>query len=127
MKKNGILYKFLNGIFHLVHITIILFVMVGWMFPNLMLAHLILSLLTLGSWFILGRWLGLGYCPVSDWHWKTKAVLGEGLPDGTYIHLLLQNITGKKLDSSAVDKFVVISTLIITAISFALNLKAWWL
>ena len=125
MKKNGSLYKVLNGLFHLVHITIILFVAIGWIFPKLLLAHLILTLLTLGSWFILGRWLGLGYCPVSDWHWKIKAALGEGRPEGTYIHLLLQKITQRKLDSANVDKAVLIGTLIITAISLGLNFKAW--
>ena len=126
MKKNGNLYKVLNGLFHLVHIATILFVAIAWIFSKLLLAHLILTLLTLGSWFVLGRWLGLGYCPISDWHWKIKAALGEGRPEGTYIHLLLQNITQKKLDSASVDKAVLIGTLIITVISLGLNIKAWW-
>jgi hypothetical protein len=119
-----VLYWLLNGVFHLVHISIIVFAMTGWMFPAFRLAHLVLILLTLGSWFILGRWFGRGYCPVSDWHWKMKAALGGGRPSGTYIHQLLQGLTGRRLDSSAVDRMVVIATLVLAAISVALNMPA---
>ena len=116
-----VLYFLLNGLFHLFHIAIIVFVMIGWMFPSLRAAHLVLMLLMLGSWFVLGRWLGPGYCPVSDWHWRAKAAFGKGRPNGTYIHLLLQHLSGRTLDSSAVDKVVVLSTLALTGMSLATN------
>ena len=122
------MYYLLNGLFHVFHIAIIIFAITGWMFPPLRMAHLALMLATLGSWFILGHWLGSGYCPVSDWHWKIKAALGEGRPRGTYIHLLLQRISGKELDSASVDKMVVIVTFVLAGISVALNvatLKGW--
>lgn len=116
------LYLLLNGLFHFFHIAIVIFLMTGWMFPQLRLAHLALILLTLGSWFILGRWLGKGYCPVSDWHWKIKAALGGGRPSGTYIHLLLQRITGRELESSSVDRAVVNWTLVLAGISIVVNI-----
>ena len=116
------LYLFLNGLFHFFHIAIVVFLMTGWMFPQFRLAHLALILLTLGSWFILGRWLGKGYCPVSDWHWKIKEALGAGRPSGTYIHLLLQRITGRKLGSAAVDRAVVNWTLVLAGISIVVNI-----
>lgn len=119
------MYFLLNGLFHVVHIAIIIFAITGWMFPPLRMAHLALMLATLGSWFILGHWLGSGYCPVSDWHWKIKAALGEGRPRGTYIHLLLQRISGKELDSTSVDRMVVIVTIILTGISLGLNIATW--
>ena len=122
------MYYLLNGLFHVFHIAIIIFAITGWMFPPLRMAHLALMLATLGSWFILGHWLGSGYCPVSDWHWKIKAALGEGRPRGTYIHLLLQRISGRELDSASVDKMVVIVTFVLAGISVALNvatLKGW--
>ncbi len=115
----------MNGLFHLVHIVIILFVMIGWIFSTLLPLHLALTLLTLGSWFILGRWFGIGYCPISDWHWKIKAILGEGRPNGTYIHLVLQNITKRELNSAIVDKVVLIGTMVIMGISLVLNVQAW--
>ena len=125
MKRYALFYPLLNGVFHVVHISIIIFVMVGWAFPSLRLAHLALTLLTLGSWFILGQWLGIGYCPISDWHWKIKTAIGEGLPSGTYIHHLLQTITRRELNSETVDKTILIGTVAITAISLALNVRAW--
>ena len=125
MKVFAWLYPLLNGIFHAVHIAVITFVMVGWMFAPLRLAHLALILLTLGSWFILGLWLGTGYCPISDWHWKIKKSLGGGMPNGTYIHQLLQNISGRELNSDAVDKGVVVGTVVLAAISLGLNLNDW--
>ncbi|MGQ5523628.1 DUF2784 family protein [Chitinimonas sp. PSY-7] len=120
-----IIYFLLNGLFHVAHITIILFVMMGWLFKPLLPFHLALTLLTLGSWFILGRWLGVGYCPVSDWHWKVKAALGAGRPNGTYIYFVLKNITGIELNVDIVDKMVVIGTIAIAGISLILNLHAW--
>lgn len=125
MKRPAISYRLLNGLFHVVHVTIILFIMLGWIVPSLRIAHLALVLLTLSSWFILGQWLGTGYCPVSDWHWKLKAALGEGKPNGTYIHQLLQTLTGRELKADVVDKCVVIGTFVILGISLMLNLSAF--
>jgi hypothetical protein len=126
MKKFASLYPLLNGVFHLIHIAVITFVMTGWMFAPLRLAHLVVILLTLGSWFVLGRWLGAGYCPISDWHWKIKKVLGDGMPNGTYIHQLLQNISRRELNSDTVDKAVVMGTVALAAISLGLNLTDWF-
>ena len=117
-----VFYPFLNGAFHIAHISIIAFALLGWAFPSLRLFHLALLMLTLGSWFILGQWLGIGYCPVSDWHWRIKASLGEGRPKGTYIHHVLQKLTGKKLDSPRVDRMTTLMTIALAALSLILNL-----
>lgn len=97
--------------------------MFGWIFPALRLAHLVLILLTLGSWFILGLWFGTGYCPVSDWHWKIKRSLGDGTPGGSYILQMLQYLTGREWSATGVDRAVVLGTLAITALSLALNIS----
>lgn len=115
------LYIFLNGLFHFFHVALVTFVLIGWLFPQFRVAHLVLTFLTLGSWFILGRWLGPGYCPITDWHWKIKDALGEGRPKGTYIHLVLQNITGHNLNSDAVDKMVLLGTILIAGLSLIVN------
>lgn len=119
------LYPILNLLCHLVHGGVVVFLMVGWLFPPLRAAHLALVFLTLGSWFILGRWFGVGYCPITDWHWKLKDALGEGRPKEAYIHMVLQKIARRKFEAAAVDKVVVLSTLAVTALSLALNLGAW--
>lgn len=118
-------YRVLNPLFHLVHLSIISFVLVGWLIPGARPAHLVLSLLTLGSWFVLGRWMGEGYCPVSDWHWKIKGAIGEGRPTVTYITFILRKITRTELDSNQVDRVVVVVTITVTLLSLFLNLKQW--
>lgn len=121
IRLNGrALYPFLNAIFHGAHISIILFALLGWALPSLRQLHLALLGLTLGSWFILGQWLGIGYCPISDMHWRLKESFGEGRPDGTYIHYVLQKLTGKTLSSPRVDKMTTRVTLSLAALSLTL-------
>ncbi len=120
-------YLFLNALFHFFHIVLIGFVTFGWLFPSLRAAHLALIFLTLGSWFFLGRWLGFGfgYCPITDWHWKIKEALGEGRPQGSYIYVVLQKITGRHLNAGTVDKFVLVGTMAVTGLSLIVNVNAW--
>ena len=121
IRPNGrTLYPFLNVVFHGAHISIILFALLGWALPSLRQLHLALLGLTLGSWFILGQWLGIGYCPISDMHWKLKESFGEGRPEGTYIHYILQKLTGKTLSSPRVDKMTTRVTLSLAALSLTL-------
>lgn len=125
MKPRLIVYHILNFLFHVLHLSIILFVMLGWMVAAFLPFHLALLLATLGSWFVLGHWLGQGYCPISDWHWEIKKNYGPGKPEGTYIHRILQSITGKALDSEKVDHMVVLATLVLTIGSVILNLTQY--
>jgi len=119
-------YRILNAAFHFLHVAVITFVAIGWLFPPLHLAHLVLTVLTLGSWFILGRWLGVGYCPLTDWHWKVKDALGNGRPKGTYIFLALEHMTGRNFNSAQVDRVVLLGTILIGGLSLILNILDWW-
>jgi hypothetical protein len=116
-------YPVLNGFFHLFHVLVISFTLSGWIFPQTRCAHLILVLATLGSWFILGRWLGEGYCPVTDLHWRIKDSFGEGRPKGTYIYLLVRRVTGQKPSSESVDRAVVYTTFFLLIVSLFFNIK----
>ena len=122
MKAHQIFYLLGNALLHALHLAIILFVMTGWLFSALRPYHLALIVLMLGCWFILGRWLGAGYCPVTDWQWKLKAHYGYGKPDASYIRYVLQKVTGHELNPVTVDKSVLICTVIITGISLCLNI-----
>jgi hypothetical protein len=119
-----IMYKCINTLFHILHFILIGFVMIGWLFPLLRTAHLIVVFLTLGSWFILGHWYGTGYCPITDWHWKIKDALGEGRPQGSYIHSVLEAIMRKKLDSASVDYVVLVGTISIAVLSLIMALSS---
>lgn len=80
----------------------------------------------LGSWFILGQWFGIGYCPITDWHWKIKATLGRGdKPKEGYIYLLLQKFSRDQLSEAKVDQWVLIGALAILFLSLIVNVIAW--
>ena len=97
------------------------FILIGWTFPAARLAHLVLTLLTLASWFILGIWLGPGYCPVTSWHWKVKESLGTGRPDKTYVQLVGETVLRRRLDGPTVDRLAVLTTIGVAIASLILN------
>ena len=118
-----VFYGFLNTLLHVIHGAIVTFALLGWILPVTRPFHLAEMLIMLSSWYILGIWKGQGYCFLTDWHWKIKRSLGEGKPEGTYIHLLAQRLTGKTLDSQRIDRIVVAVTILIAILSLLLNLK----
>ena len=113
-------YAILNPLFHGFHAVVIAFTVFGWWVPQLRLFHLLFILATLACWYIVGLWLGLGWCPVTDLHWRIKAVLGEGRPQVTYIHFVISRL-GLGWAASRVDRVVLATTLAVTALSIGLN------
>ncbi len=100
------MYLFLDALLSLLHFLLIAFVLTGWALKRTRRAHLTLMGLTAFSWLGLGYWYGLGYCPLTDWHWQVKRKLGEtGLPS-SYIKYYLDSTTGSDWNSSLVDTAV---------------------
>ncbi|EDM38434.1 hypothetical protein PBAL39_02427 [Pedobacter sp. BAL39] len=94
------------------HLLIIGFNLFAWVFPVTRRLHLYGVALTLGCWLILGIWYGIGYCPVTDWHWEVKTRLGEShLPD-SFVKYYADKITGMDINNVLID--------VITLVSFAL-------
>jgi Protein of Unknown function (DUF2784) len=114
------LYLVLNILCHVVHIGFILFMVVGWLFAPLQMAHLGLVLGMLGCWFILGRWLGAGYCPITDAHWRIKAALGPGRPANSYIYFVLTQL-GLRLNPAKLDHAVGLCAMGIALLSVVVN------
>jgi hypothetical protein len=114
------LYPLLNLLCHIVHVALILFVALGWLFAPWQAAHLALVVAMLGCWFILGRWLGAGYCPITDAHWRIKATLGPGRPEGSYILYVLARL-GWVFNPATLDRNVGLAALGIALLSVAVN------
>lgn len=85
------------------------------------MANLILIAATLASWYILGKWLGRGYCPVTAWHWKIRRKMGASIPD-SYIKLVIDAVTGKEVSASYVNALTLIATLASGITSVVLNI-----
>jgi hypothetical protein len=93
----------LDWFFLVFHSALVLFNCLGWAWNKTRLANLITLVLTGLSWFVLGIFKGIGYCPLTSWHWKVLDKLGvEQLP-GSYINYLSQRLTGIDLGDDLAD------------------------
>ncbi len=100
--------QFIDVFFVVFHSALILFNLFGWIVPRLRKAHLVCVLLTGGSWFVLGLFYGIGYCPLTDWHWQVLMKMGEtGLP-ASYVQYILERITGISISARTADLATVI-------------------
>lgn len=114
---------FIDYFFIVFHSVLLLFNVFGWIIPRWRFANLITLSLTAFSWFILGIWYGIGYCPFTEWHWKVRQLLGYNDKSNSYIHFLILKTTGINLPESLVDTStaIVFFTAIFISVSFALN------
>ena len=103
--------QFLNILLTILHLAIILFNLFGWIPKATRRAHFIVILLTAASWFVLGIWFGIGYCPVTDWQWQVKEKLGERNLPNSFIEYYAEKLTGRNFGSGFIDT--------ITAVAFA--------
>ena len=87
-------YHFLDFFFLIFHAIVTLFNLLGWIWKKTRKANIILLLLTAFAWFGLGVFYGIGYCPLTDWHWKVLEKLGENNLPYSYIKYLIDRITG---------------------------------
>lgn len=107
----------------LLHAALVLFTLTGWIWQRTRRLHLLVVVLTLGSWVGLGAWYGWGYCPMTDWHWQVKAALGEtGLP-ASYIKYYADTLTGESWNPTLIDVWVVGLALTALVLSAVLNLR----
>ena len=83
---------FLNIMFDILHILLVIFIVSGWFFPDLRKMHLVVVLLTGCSWIIFGN--ELNNCILTEWHFNILRKMGIiNLPD-TYTQYALKRITG---------------------------------
>jgi hypothetical protein len=101
----------LDYLFTLLHLIIIGFNLLGWIWRSTRKLHFIVVLLTAGCWLILGIWYGIGYCPITDWQWQIKESLGETNLPNSFIKYFADKVTHSDISSDLIDG--------VTAISFA--------
>jgi len=116
MSKQLIL-EIVDYFFILLHSALILFNVFGWIVTRWRFANLITLSLTAFSWFVLGIWYGIGYCPFTDWHWKVRQLLGYHDESNSYIHFLILKIVGVNLPENWVNS----ATLIVFLLSFFIS------
>lgn len=116
------LYRILDIFFVVFHSSIILFNLFGWMWKRTRLANLVLLLLTGISWLFLGLIVGsLGYCPLTDWHFRVLEKLGHSDLPVSYVKYLADRLTGSDLNPHLIDSITLWSFVAALVISFFLN------
>jgi hypothetical protein len=105
----------------IVHLAIICFNLSCWIWKKTRKLHLALVIATAASWFILGIWFGLGYCPVTDWQWQVKARLGERNLPASFIEYYAERITGYNFSTSFIDITTLVSFLLAVLLSLYFN------
>jgi hypothetical protein len=93
----------LDKFFIIFHTSLALFNLFGWIWRKTRKINLLLLLITLFSWIILGIWYGIGYCPLTEWHWQVRYRLGLYNMPGSYIKFLLDTLTGWDWNEMLVD------------------------
>jgi hypothetical protein len=113
--------KLLDFFFIAFHSVLILFNLFGWITKRTRRLNLITLLLTGASWFILGIFYGIGYCPLTDWHFRILGKLGERDLPMSYISYLLTRFTGMHFNENLIDSLTLWFFLIALLISFFVN------
>lgn len=96
-------YQILDYFFLFFHTVFTLFNLVGWIWKKTRRANLVTLLLTALAWFGLGIFYGIGYCPLTDWHWEVLGKLGRHDLPYSYITYIVQRLTGITPDSGLVE------------------------
>jgi hypothetical protein len=119
------MYPFLNQFFFIFHSILIVFSLFGWIWKKTRLVNLVVLLLIGSSWFILGIWYGLGFCPSTQWHWQVRMRLGYDDMPTSYTKFLLDSLTGLDVSAGLVDILTLVFFMIALFGSVAVNVRAW--
>src|SRR6056297_2501031 len=105
------------------HAALVVFNVFGWIWKPLRTAHLISIALTAGSWFILGLFYGIGFCPLTEWHFQILRKLGESNLPYSYIDYLIERLTGIDFNAQLVDTATGVGFFLALLISVYLNIR----
>jgi hypothetical protein len=114
----------LDIFFTILHLIIIGFNLLGWIWKRTRKLHLVCVAITATCWFILGIWLGIGYCPITDWHWQIKDKLGEQNLPGSFIGYYADKISGRHINDTLIDTLTAGSFFAAVALSVYFNFWA---
>lgn len=113
--------KLLDILLYGVHLILIGFNLLGWIWVKILRLHLLSIGLTALSWFVLGIWYGFGYCFITDWQWDVKQELGEtNLPESFITHFVNQ-VLGLSVSVALIDWITVGLFVVVAIISVVRN------
>lgn len=111
----------LNVLLFALHGGLVVFNVVGWAWRRTRRLNLLTLLLTLASWTLMGLWFGVGYCVLTDLHWRVRAAMGIHETAGSYLALLVRVVTGWKPPAALVNP--VAATVFVFALGMSVGLN----
>ncbi len=108
--------------FVIFHTTFIVFNLFGWIWKKTRKANLVTLVLTGASWFILGIFYGIGYCPLTDWHFNVLHRLGKTDLPHSYTKYLADRLTGMDFNPRLVDAATLLGFIFALAFSIVFNI-----
>ena len=118
--------KILDIFFTAFHSLLVLFILFGWIWKKTRRLNLICILLTAASWLGLGIFYGLGYCPLTDWHFNILRRLGYSDLPNSYLSFLFTRLTRLQIDQNLVDAVTLWGLVIAMMMSIFLNFRHWF-
>jgi len=118
--------KFFDIFFTAFHSLLVLFILFGWIWKKTRRLNLICILLTAASWLGLGIFYGLGYCPLTDWHFNILRRLGYSDLPNSYLSFLFTRLTRLQIDQNLVDAVTLWGLVIAMIMSIFLNFRHWF-
>jgi hypothetical protein len=112
-------YRVLNIALHGLHLAVVGFLLTGWILVPVRPYHLAFIVGTLAAWGL------LGYCPLTEWHWRVRQAAGLGRPTTPYIPFLAAQL-GVPVDPVRLDKAVTTLTVGVALLSAGLAVASHW-
>lgn len=116
-----LLWQILDYLFVIVHTSLILFNLTAWIWKRTRTVHFASVIITGGSWWILGLFYGIGYCPLTDWHYSVLFNMGQYNLPSSYIQYLVERLTSIKLSAHLVDSATLIAYFLVLVLSVYFN------
>ena len=116
---------FLDILLSILHLSLVGFNLLGWIWRRTRRAHLATILLTAASWFILGIWYGIGYCPITDWQWQVKRQLGESNLPASFIKYFADKTFNASFSPELVNILTVVFFFAALIASIIANVVVW--
>ena len=113
--------QLLDIFLYTIHIIIILYCLFGWTIQRYRRVHLVTIGTIAGCWFGLGLWYGMGYCPLTDWHWQLKRLISEEPLPNSFIKHILDMILPAPISDSMADTLAFAGFITATVISIYLQ------
>ena len=113
--------RLLDFMLTLLHLLIIGFNLLGWIWKPTRKLHFVCILFTALCWFGLGFWYGIGYCPLTDYQWQIKTLRGEQNLPNSYIKYFADAIFGSNINATLIDVLTGISFFLAALLSVYVN------